>query len=297
LGKVLFERTGRDVVVRFPTDKKSGHLIDLVHANAENHFKSHVSKSEKKNKGLEDIQKKLGLPGIPLRIECYDISNFQGGESVASQVVFEDGVPSKDDYRRYKIKTVEGQNDFAMMKEVLSRRFKHTEYDEPHLLVVDGGKGQLSMAVEVLNELGKTIPVVGLAKARVLGKFDDAKVESSEERVFLPGRQNPVTFSRNAEALHILTGIRDEAHRFAISYHRKLRENRSLESELDHVVGLGEKRKKALLKKFESIDQIKAASAEEIANLQGFNRVLAERILIQLNEAEEVENTKDNDQK
>jgi excinuclease ABC subunit C len=287
LEAVMHERTGRNIVVRYPTNQEGHRLLEIAQANATEHFKHHVTKNERKHKGLEEIKERLGLPDLPMRIECYDISNFQGSESVASQVVFEEGVPSKDYYRRYKIKTVQGANDFAMMKEVLSRRLAHTEQDEPQLIVVDGGKGQLSMAVAVLEELGKTnIPVAGLAKARTLGNFNDADVKGSEERVFLPGRQNPVTFPKNSEALHILVGIRDEAHRFAISYHRKLRENRSLESELDHIVGLGEKRKKTLLRKFESIDQLKCAAASEIAELPGFNTVLAERVLLQLNEDE-----------
>jgi excinuclease ABC subunit C len=285
LGDVLKERSGKEVLVRFATSVEGQKLMELANNNAAEHFRNYVTKNEKKKLGLKVIQEKLGLKDLPVRIECYDISNFQGSESVASQVVFEDGVPNKDFYRRYKIKTVQGSNDFAMMQEVLSRRLAHVEWDEPNLIVVDGGKGQLSSAVEILRELKKThIPVVGLAKARTLGRFSDPELKESEERVFIPGRQNPVTFSRNAEALHILVGIRDEAHRFAITYHRKLRETRGLESELDAVTGLGEKRKKILLKKYESIDQLKLADAEEIALLPTFNRVLAERILITLNE-------------
>lgn len=285
LAAVLKERSGHDVKIRFPTDDYGTKLLQMADQNARQHFKDHVSKSDAKLKGLEEIQKKFGLTSLPTRIECYDISNFQGAESVASQVVFEDGVPAKEHYRRYKIKSVEGPDDFASMREVLTRRLKHTEYEDPQLIVVDGGKGQLNIAVEVLKELERSdIPVVGLAKSRTKGDFQDQVVESSEERFFLPGRQNYMTFRSNSEALHILTGIRDEAHRFAITYHRKLRESTSLESELDYVVGLGEKRKQALLKRFDSVDDIRLAAAEEIAELPGFNRVLAERILLQLNE-------------
>jgi excinuclease ABC subunit C len=205
-------------------------------------------------------------------------------------VVFEDGVPAKEHYRRYKIRTVEGINDFASMYEVLQRRFKHTEYEDPQLIVIDGGKGQLSQAMKILKEIGREdLPVVGLAKARTESDFQKQEVDSTEERFFLPGRANPVIFKHNAEALYILSGIRDEAHRFAITYHRKLRENTSLESELDYVVGLGEKRKKTLLTHFKSVDEIKMAAPEEIAQLKGFNRVLAERILLQMNESEEDE--------
>lgn len=290
MSEVLKERSGHLTVVRYATDERGRNLVDMANENAKAHFLKYVSKSEEKLRGLEEIKSKLSLPELPRRIECYDISTFQGAETVASQVVFEEGVPAKEHYRRYRIKTVEGINDFASMYEVLSRRFKHTEYEDPQLIVIDGGKGQLSQAVKILTEIGRNdIPVVGLAKARTESDFQKREVESTEERFFLPGRQNPVIFKHNAEALHILSGIRDEAHRFAITYHRKLREGTSLESELDYVVGLGEKRKKVLLTHFNSIDEIKEASPEEIAQLKGFNRVLAERILIQLNESEEEE--------
>lgn len=289
---VLQERSGNKVTVRFATDEKGRELVDMANKNAESHFVKYVSKSEEKLRGLDEIKDKFNLSDRPHRIECFDISTFQGAETVASQVVFEDGVPSKDNYRRYKIKTVEGINDFASMYEVLSRRFKHTEYEDPSLIVVDGGKGQLSQAVKILKEIGRNdIPVVGLAKARTESDFQAQEVNSTEERFFIPGRQNPITFKSNSEALHILVGIRDEAHRFAITYHRKLRENTSLESELDMVIGLGEKRKRVLLTAFKSIEDIKAADVEEIAELKGFNRVLAERILLQLNESEEAESS------
>lgn len=285
---VLKERSGHETLVRFATDNKGQDLIEMATQNAKAHFEKHVSKDEEKKSGLEDIKAKLNLPSLPNRIECFDISHFQGSETVASQVVFEDGIPARDHYRRYKIKTVTGIDDFASMYEVLKRRFSHDEYEEPQLIVVDGGKGQLSMAVKILQEVGKShIPVVGLAKARTQADFQAENVAATEERFYLPGRANPVIFKTNTVAYQILTGLRDEAHRFAITYHRKLREQTSLESELDYVVGIGEKRKKLLLQKFKSIDEIREADVEEIANIKTFNRVLAERILIQLNEAED----------
>ena len=288
LQDVLKERSGQSVVVRFATDNKGQDLIEMATQNAKSHFEKHVSKDEEKKKGLDDIKVKLNLPSRPNRIECFDISHFQGSETVASQVVFEEGVPAREHYRRYKIKTVTGIDDFASMYEVLKRRFAHAEYEEPQLLVVDGGKGQLSMAVKILQEINKThIPVVGLAKARTKADFQAEKIVASEERFYLPGRVNPVVFKTNTEAYQILTGLRDEAHRFAITYHRKLREQTSLESELDYVVGLGEKRKLLLLQKFKTVDDIKQAEVEDIAALKTFNRVLAERILLQLNESEE----------
>lgn len=285
---VLKERSGRDTVVRCATNSKAHALIDMAHENAKTQFEKWVSKSEEKKRGLQEIQDKLGLPELPSRIECYDISNFQGTANVASQVVFEDGVPSPDNYRRYKIKTVQGQNDFASMYEVIQRRFTHKEYDDPRLIVIDGGKGQLAQAVKILSEIGRSdIPVVGLAKARTESDFQDADVKSTEERFFLPGRSNPVIFKPNSEAHHILIGIRDEAHRFAIQYHRKLREGESLESTLDDITGLGEKRKKQLLQTFGSVEGIRQANPEEIAKLKTFNRVLADRILLHLNQEDE----------
>jgi excinuclease ABC subunit C len=285
---VLKARSDNDMVVRFATDSKGQDLVEMATQNAKAHFEKHVSKDEEKKKGLEEIQTKLNLPARPNRIECFDISHFQGAETVASQVVFEEGVPAREHYRRYKIRTVTGIDDFASMYEVLKRRFGHEEYEEPQLIVVDGGKGQLSMAVKILQELNKMhIPVVGLAKARTQSDFKGEEVSSTEERFYIPGRANPVVFKTNTDAYQILTGLRDEAHRFAITYHRKLREQTSLESELDYVVGLGEKRKKLLLQKFKTIEDIKQADVEEIANVKSFNRVLAERILLQLNESEE----------
>lgn len=283
LGEVFKERQGRIPKFIHALGREEKKLMDMAYKNAESHFKAQVNKRKSVMFALETIQQKLKLPELPIRIECYDISNFQGDQSVASQVVFEDGVPKKEDYRRYKIKTVDGPNDFASMKEVLSRRFKHTEYDTPNLVVVDGGKGQLKMACEVLKDIGISgVPVVGLAKARVKGEFSDQEISGTEERFFLPGRQNPVTFAKGSEALHILAGIRDEAHRFAITYHRKLRENDSLQSILELVNGLGPKRQKTLLKHFGSVEDIRKASVEEIAELPSMNRVLAERVLLQL---------------
>jgi len=290
LQAVFVERQNKKAKVAVATGSEGKKLLDLTLTNAKSHFEDAVTKADRQAKGLEQIQAKFGLANIPRRIECFDISNFQGAENVASQVVFEDGLPRKDDYKRYKIRTVEGSNDFAAMKEVLSRRFKHDEWEDPDLVVVDGGKGQLNMAVEALKEIGRSdICVVGMAKARTLGEFHDAEVVASQERFFLPGRQNPVTFPTNAEAYHILVGIRDEAHRFAITYHRKLRDEKSLGSVLDAITGLGEKRKTALLKAFGTIEAIKTATVEKMTEVPGINRVVAERVLLQLRELDEEE--------
>jgi excinuclease ABC subunit C len=285
LKAVLFERFGKTPRIEVATGQEGKKLLEMAQQNAQSHFNDIVSKRDHQLQGLGQIQQRFGLQELPKRIECYDISHFQGTENVASQVVFEDGVPKKEDYRRYKLRTFEGSNDFAAMKEVLSRRFQHTEYDDPQLIVVDGGKGQLSMAVQALKEVGRTdVPVVGLAKARTKGEFSESELRSTEERFFLPGRQNPLTFPSNSAAFQILVGIRDEAHRFAINYHRKLREDRTLAGALDLISGLGEKRKKILLDKFGTVEAIRHSAVEDIASLKTFNRVLAERVLLQLEE-------------
>lgn len=161
-------------------------------------------------------------------MECVDISNFQGQANVASCVVFENGKPKKSDYRHYKIKSVVGQNDFASMKEVILRRYTKQDVQLPDLLVVDGGKGQLSSVVEVFEELELNFPVIALAKARTESDFKDAKVKVSQERIFLPGQKNPKII-KNPEVLKLMTHIRDEAHRFAINFHRKKRSDEMFE--------------------------------------------------------------------
>ncbi|OQW53488.1 MAG: excinuclease ABC subunit C [Proteobacteria bacterium SG_bin7] len=283
LQNVLYERSGQEVSVRFATDELGRGLMELAESNAKQHFNSYVTREENKLKALEYVQKKLHLPKIPRRIECYDISNFQGKESVGSQVTFVDGVPFKDGYRRYKIKTVEGADDYGSLKEVLLRRFKHTEWEDPDLVLIDGGKGQLSKVMQALKEIKREdIAVVGIAKARVTGEFSDKEVGETEERFFLPGQVNPITFNRNEDALHILTNLRDEAHRFAITYHRKLREDSSLKSVLDEVPGLGDKRKKELLIHFGSIDEITKAPIKEISDLPGFGETFAQKLISEL---------------
>lgn len=205
-------------------------LLNVAKANAQ--YALEQNKRREHNHGakaLEEIQNKLHLQRYPSRIECYDISNTQGTDAVASRVVFMDGGPDKNLYRRYKIRTVEGANDFAMMKEVLNRRFSNAEEDLPDLVVVDGGKGQLAQAVAIFEELNvQGVGVVGLAKARVESDFQAKEVKSSFERIFIPNRKNPVPLLPHTDAYKLLTHIRDEAHRFAISYHRLLRSKRTI---------------------------------------------------------------------
>lgn len=204
-------------------------LLAVARANAEYALEQAAKKAASHGvEALEEIQETLHLPRLPHRIECYDISNIQGQDAVASRVVFIDGGPDKNLYRRYKIRTVEGANDFAMMKEVLDRRFSRVEEELPDLVVVDGGKGQLSKAVEILEDLSvQGVGVVGLAKARTERDFRATEVKSSFERIFIPNRKNPVNLHPHTAAYKLLTHIRDEAHRFAITYHRTLRAKRT----------------------------------------------------------------------
>ncbi len=273
-----------NINVVFPTHKQGQRLLQMAQKNAQSHFESQVSKSRKTREALQLIAKKLHLKEPPERIECYDVSHFQGGESVGSQVVAENGSLSKEHYRRYKIKTNVGGDDYASLQEVLGRRLAHEEWDEPDLIIIDGGKGQLNAAVKVLEEQGKSyIPIAGLAKERTKRNFKGEQVEKTAERFYLPGRQNPVTFAEGSEAFKILVGLRDEAHRFAISFHRKLRDDRSFSSELDKIKGLGPTITKRLLTHFESVKDIKEASMAELCEVQGVTQKLADTILVQLN--------------
>jgi excinuclease ABC subunit C len=220
----LMERKGKQVRVGPAIDENSSRLLEICRKNAKEQYEKYLSSKLTTVSALEDIQRKFNLPTLPRRIECYDISHLQGKHIVASQVVFENGEPAPDQYRKYKIKTLEGSNDFAALAEVLSRRLKHTEWDTPDLLVIDGGKGQLNAVIRVLQEADKSEwPVVAMAKARTESAFDSSEIKSSEERFFLPGRQNPVLFLRNPKALQILVHLRNEAHRFAITFHRQKR--------------------------------------------------------------------------
>ena len=225
---------------------------------------------------LEELAEALALPGPPMRIECYDISNFQGAESVGSMVVFEEGKPRSGEYRRFRIKGVQGPNDFASHQEVLRRRFRLAKIGDegsdeerrwamPDLVIVDGGKGQVSAAKEVLDELGlHDLPLAGLAKER--------------EELFLPGRSDPILLPPTSSALYLVQRLRDEAHRFAITYHRDLRAKRSVRSAFDDLPGVGPKRKRELLKVFGSVKRVRDAPVEQIAAVPGISRALAERI-------------------
>jgi excinuclease ABC subunit C len=276
----LVEKRGGPVHLRTPQRGEKRDLMALAGRNAAETLAREQARwladQGKTLAALEELAAALDLPGTPFRIECYDISNFQGSESVGSMVVFEDGKPRSGEYRRFRIRTVAGPNDFASHQEVLRRRFRATKVGDegseeerrwamPDLVIVDGGKGQVSAAKEVLDELGlHDMPLAGLAKER--------------EELFLPGRSQPIALPPTSSALYLVQRLRDEAHRFAITYHRTLRDRRTVRSAFDDLPGVGPKRKRELLKVFGSIKRVREAPVEQIAAVPGISRTLAERI-------------------
>ena len=264
----LAYRKGKSVSLRVPKRGSKRSIMETAKANASEEFNRHRLKRHSDHnaraRALRSLQDALSLPTSPLRIESYDISTIQGAFTVASMVVFEDALPKKNQYRRFKIKTIEGQDDFASMEEVIRRRFtaylaeRELPLEEqgrfsypPSLVVIDGGKGQLGRAVKVLNELQLDIPVIGLAKKL--------------EEVFLPDQPDPVVIERGEESLYLLQRVRDEAHRFAITYHRKLRDRSMVDSILDDVPGIGPGRKRALIRRFGSVKKMREATQDELA--------------------------------
>jgi excinuclease ABC subunit C len=266
----LTDQRGSKVTIRVPQRGDKRELMAMVTRNATEEFRRHrlrrASDHNTRAKALNELQEHLDLPEAPLRIECYDMSHIQGSDYVGSMVVLEDGLPKKSEYRRFKIRGEQGNDDFAAMEEVLTRRLSAYLADRekpvversgrfsypPQLLLVDGGKGQLGVAVRVLEELGleEEIPVASLAK-----RF---------EEVYVPGESEPRRIPRQSEALFMLQRIRDEAHRFAITFHRELRGKRMMSSVLDGIPGLGETRKKRLVKEMGGVGKVKAASLDEL---------------------------------
>ncbi len=258
--KILSEWLGAKLIVPKRGVKKS--LVDMAGQNAERFLRAQGSGD--RDKGVEELKKFLNLPRLPRRMECFDISHIQGAETVASMVVFMDGSPDKKSYRRYKIRSTEGKpDDFMSMREVTARRYEHTD-NLPDLIVIDGGLGQLSSALEIIRGFGNKTPVVGLAK-----QF---------ELIFVEGSSIPVELPRDSQALKLMQRIRDEAHRFAITYHRKLRRKRNLKSELDNVAGIGVKRRTELFKAFGTISKIKSATVEELSAVPSMTRAAADSL-------------------
>jgi excinuclease ABC subunit C len=248
----LSDKRGDPVRVLAPERGTKHQLVLLAEENAAAAAADHLRDEELERQAGEELKRLLRLDHPPRRIEGFDISNTMGNQSVASMVVWEDGRMNKSDYRRFKIRTVVGANDFASMKEVVTRRYGEAEnLTRPDLILIDGGLGQLAAAMEGLRAVGQqSLPILGLAKAR----------GEKEERVFLAGRKNPIVLTPTSPATHLLQRIRDEAHRFAIAFHRKLRAKSLVASRLDQIIGVGEIKRNRLLKQFGSLDNIAAAS-------------------------------------
>jgi excinuclease ABC subunit C len=278
----LSARRGSRVSIGVPARGDKRRLLGVVTTNAKEAFIRHKLKRAQdfaaRSRALSELGATLGLADPPLRIEAFDVSNLGATATVGSMVVFEDGLPKRSDYRRFEIKGVPGQDDFASMEEMLRRRFARylKDRDEPvekrrrfsyppALVVVDGGRGQLNVAIRVLSDLDLDIPAIGLAKRL--------------EEVYLPGQPQPLEIPRGAESLFLLQHLRDEAHRFAVEYHRKKRARRALASPLDDVPGIGPARKKALLRRFGSMARLAAASEEDIATTPGIGPALAREVL------------------
>jgi len=278
----LSEKRGRKVHILAPQRGDKVRLVEMAARNAEQSFRERGSRREARREVLEEIRQRLHLSRIPRRMECFDISHVQGSQTVGSMVVVLDGEPAPSEYRRFKIATVEGNDDFASMREVLARRLRRgiKEGELPDFILIDGGKGQLAVVVMVLEELDLLgrIDVAGMAKSRVISNMKGRAVERSEERFFLPGRKNAVMLRQGSAALFMLERLRDEAHRFAISYHRNLRGKNALSSVLEAIPGVGAARRKLLLKYFGSVKNIRAASREELAAVEGVPAGIADAV-------------------
>jgi excinuclease ABC subunit C len=273
----LKSRRGDAVAIQVPRRGVKKQLVDMAAENARQGLEQLKIKELTATKSLDDalleIEKELKLAGSPQRLEAYDISNIQGSSAVGSMVVFEEGKPKPAHYRRFKIKTVQGANDYAMLQEVLRRRFKHAGQESseadtwaimPDLILIDGGKGQLNAALTALKDAGIEVPVIGLAK--------------ENEEIFLPRRKNPVILPKSSSGLQLLQRLRDEAHRFAISYFSNVHRRRTFTSALDAIPGIGPRRKSALIRQFGSVQGIREASVEELAAATGMTREQANKI-------------------
>lgn len=292
LQELLSSKAQRVVKLLVPQRGTKLNLIEMARKNAQQNLELEISTRDveadaKVETVLTRLKEELGINHLPRRIECFDISNIQGTDNVASMVVFERGMPKKSDYRTFKIRSVEGEpNDFASMKEVVGRRYTRV-IDEgkmmPELIIIDGGKGQLSAALEALTELVpkgldfKQFSIVGLAK--------------KQEEVYFPNKSDPVLLSRRSEALYLLQRVRNEAHRFAVTFHRKRRAKRSLKSELDDLKGVGQARRKLLLNHFGSMKQIRQASLEDLESVAGLPKNVAASIYTTLHPTQMVAET------
>ena len=265
----------RRVRIHLPVKGEKRRLLEMAETNAANKLRENIQKASQDADILEGLRRRLQMDRLPERIECFDNSNLSGTNPVAAMVVFQDGRPQKSGYRRFSIRTVASPDDYAAMAEVLTRRFRKisSATPEPDLLLVDGGKGQLGIAVSVLTELG----LIGKFSLAGIAKKDVRRGET-EDKIYLPNRSNPVNLGRDGRLILLLQQIRDEAHRFAITFQRKQRGRAMVGSALDRIPGVGPKRKALLVKRFGGIKQIRAATIEELGELPGITDGLAKAI-------------------
>ncbi|AMV71338.1 excinuclease ABC subunit UvrC [Desulfuromonas carbonis] len=282
LAEWLGERKGRKVMVTAPCRGEKRRLVDLADRNAAESFRERGSRLDARERVLEEIRDRLHLQLLPRRMECFDISNVQGTHTVGSMAVVLDGEPAPGEYRHYRIRSVAGSNDFAALAEVLERRLQRGKAEGllPDLILIDGGKGQLSAVAAVLaaEGLAGVVDLVGIAKSRVIANVGGSAVERSEERFFLPGRKNPVLLRQGSPPLFLLERLRDEAHRFAITYHRKLRGKGALHSVLEEIPGVGARRRRLLLRHFGSLQKLREATEEALCAVPGVPQTVARAV-------------------
>jgi excinuclease ABC subunit C len=275
----LTELKGRKVRIFVPMKGAKKDLLEMACENAERFLLAKEELEKNREELLQDLKGKLHLKKVPRRIEAFDISNFQGGNAVGSMVFFENGEPHKEQYRHFKIKTVEGADDYGMMYEVLLRHYQKAveENDLPDLSLLDGGRGQLNVAQEVFKELKvKDIDLISLAKERSLEELRLSRFRKTEEKIFHPQFREPIILGRHSSLLHFLDRIRDEAHRFAITYHKKIRSKGTIKSILGEIPGIGKMRQKELLKFFGTVEKIKEATEGELVKVPKMNRKSAQ---------------------
>jgi len=283
LAELLREQAGRAIRIRVPQRGPARKLLDMARENARTRHEAAGEERRQLERATIELRKRLQLDRLPRRIECFDISHIGGSDTVASMVVFEDGKPHKKSYRTFTIRDVDGGDDYAAMREVMTRRLRRTEkgWALPDLLLVDGGKGQLSMAVSATAEAALEVPLAALAKPDA-GEL--ARDPQATDKVFLPGRKNPVRLPAHSAGMHLLQRVRDEAHRFAVHHHRKKRRKRTIGSALESIPGVGAGRRKALLRHFGSLRALRGATAAQIAEIPGIGPALAETVAAALAE-------------
>lgn len=277
--ELLSEALGKGVKLVNPNSGERARMLAIAGENARNTLQTLMAEEQAGESLVQEVQRLLDLPEPPEVIDCFDISNFQDSNVVASRVRFRRGISDRSGYRRFKVREVDGQDDFASMREVVRRSLRRgvDEDDLPHLVVIDGGKAQLDSALQAREETGAwDVQFVGLAKARAERTIKGKRKSSSEERLFLPGAESAIELGRHSAVRHLFERIRNEAHRFAITYHRK--ERGKIKSQLDSVPGVGDTKRKALLRRFGSVAGVKQASVEEIAAVEGIGPKLAQVI-------------------